>query len=65
MDSSASILIAQHTLLTCGLILAIGTLAALLAQRIRIPDVAIFLIAGIAVGPPLMWNETCGFIASR
>jgi cell volume regulation protein A len=51
MDSSASILIAQHTLLTCGLILAIGTLAALLAQRIRIPDVAIFLIAGIAVGP--------------
>jgi cell volume regulation protein A len=51
MDASASILIAQHTLLTCGLILAIGTLAALLAQRIGIPDVAIFLIAGIAVGP--------------
>jgi len=51
MEPSTSILIAQHTLLTCGLILAIGTLAALLAQRIRIPDVAIFLIAGIAVGP--------------
>ena len=51
MEPSTSILIAQHTLLTCGLILAIGTLAALLAQRIRIPDVAIFLVAGIAVGP--------------
>ena len=51
MEPSASILIAQHTLLSCGLILAVGTLAALLAQRIRIPDVAIFLIAGIAVGP--------------
>ena len=51
MNSSVSILIAQHTLLSCGLILAVGTLAALLAQRIRIPDVAIFLVAGIAVGP--------------
>jgi cell volume regulation protein A len=51
MEPSASILIAQHTLLSCGLILAVGTLAALLARRIRIPDVAIFLIAGIAVGP--------------
>jgi cell volume regulation protein A len=51
MEPSTSILIAQHTLLSCGLILGVGTLAALLAQRIRIPDVAIFLIAGIAVGP--------------
>jgi potassium/hydrogen antiporter len=51
MDPSPSILIAQHTLLSCGLILAVGTLAALLARRIRIPDVAIFLVAGIAVGP--------------
>jgi len=37
--------------LSCGLILAIGTLAAFVAQRIRIPDVAIFLLAGIAIGP--------------
>ncbi len=51
MDASSSIEIAKHTLLSCGLILAVGTLAALLAQRIRIPDVAIFLLAGIAVGP--------------
>jgi potassium/hydrogen antiporter len=51
MEPSASILIAQHTLLSCGLILAVGTLAALFAQRIKIPDVAIFLVAGIAVGP--------------
>ena len=38
-------------MLSCGLILAIGTLAAFVAQRIRIPDVAIFLLAGIAIGP--------------
>jgi cell volume regulation protein A len=51
VESSASIQVAQHTLLSCGLILAIGTLAAFAAQKIRIPDVAIFLIAGIAIGP--------------
>jgi cell volume regulation protein A len=51
LEASASLEIARHTLLSCGLILAIGTLAALLAQRIRIPDVAVFLVAGIAIGP--------------
>src|SRR6202012_1076690 len=51
MEASSSIVIAQHTLLACGLILAIGTLAAFVAQKIRVPDVAIFLIAGIALGP--------------
>src|SRR6201988_4043276 len=49
MDASAAI--AQHTLLSCGLILAIGTLAAFVSQKIRVPDVAIFLIAGIVLGP--------------
>src|SRR3984957_4472330 len=49
MEASASI--AQHTLLSCGLILSVGTLAAFIAQKIRVPDVAIFLIAGIALGP--------------
>ena len=51
METSASIEIAKHTLLAFGLILAIGTVAALLAQKIRIPDVAVFLVAGIAIGP--------------
>ncbi len=51
METSASIEIARHTLLSCGLILAIGTVTALLAQKIRIPDVALFLIAGIVIGP--------------
>ncbi len=51
MDPSASIEIAKHTLLSCGLILAVGTIAGFLAQKIRIPDIAIFLLAGIAMGP--------------
>jgi potassium/hydrogen antiporter len=51
LEASGAIEIARHTLLSCGVILAIGTLAAFAAQRIRIPDVAIFLLAGIAIGP--------------
>ena len=51
MESSASIEIARHTLLDAGLVLAIGTLTAFLAQKVRIPDVALFLVIGIAIGP--------------
>jgi cell volume regulation protein A len=51
LEASASLEIAKHTLLSCGLILAIGTVTGLLAQKVRIPDVAVFLVAGIAIGP--------------
>jgi cell volume regulation protein A len=51
LEASASIEIAKHTLLSGGLILAIGTLTAFLAQKIKIPDVALFLLAGMAIGP--------------
>ncbi len=51
METPASIEIARQTLLSFGFVPAIGTLAALLAQKIKIPEVALFLIAGIAVGP--------------
>jgi cell volume regulation protein A len=51
VETSASIEIAKHALLSCGLILAVGTVIALLAQKIRIPDIAVFLVAGIAIGP--------------
>jgi cell volume regulation protein A len=51
LEHSTAIDIARHTLLSCGLILAVGTVAALLAQKIRIPDVAVFLVVGIALGP--------------
>jgi cell volume regulation protein A len=47
----SSIEIAKLTLLQSGVILTIGTLTGLLAQKIRIPDVALFLIVGMAVGP--------------
>jgi cell volume regulation protein A len=51
MEASAAIEIAKHTLVSCGLILAIGTLTSLLAQKIKVPDVAIFLVVGMLIGP--------------
>lgn len=49
-----SIEVAKHTLLSGGLILAIGTLTGFLARKIRVPDVALFLLVGMAVGPDVM-----------
>ena len=51
MDASAAIEIAKHTLLSGGIILAIGAVTGLLAQKIKIPDVAVFLVVGMAIGP--------------
>jgi cell volume regulation protein A len=54
LDAPTSIEIAKHTLQICGLILAVGTLTGLLAQKIRIPDVAVFLIVGMLIGPEVL-----------
>jgi potassium/hydrogen antiporter len=51
VESATSIEIAKHTLMSCGLVLTIGTAVGLLARKIRIPDVALLLLAGMAVGP--------------
>jgi potassium/hydrogen antiporter len=51
LELPASIEIAKHTLLSAGLILAIGTITGLLAQKLRIPDVAVFPIIGMVIGP--------------
>lgn len=42
---------AQAALLTLAMVLAAGTLVAALARRLGVPDVALFLLAGIAMGP--------------
>jgi cell volume regulation protein A len=54
LETSASIEIAKHTLLAGGLILAIGIITSLLAQKIKVPDVALFLIVGMAIGPEML-----------
>ena len=51
MDAPASVEIAKHTLMSGGLILAVGTVTGLFAQKTKIPDVAVFLLAGMLIGP--------------
>jgi len=51
LDQPASVEIAKHTLLSGGLILAVGSVAGLFAQKTKIPDVAVFLLAGMLIGP--------------
>ncbi len=51
METSPAIELAKQTLLSGALVLAIGTVTGFVAQRCKIPDVAVFLIVGIAIGP--------------
>ena len=54
LEASASIEIAKHMLLSGGLILAVGIVTGLLAQKIKVPDVAVFLIVGMLIGPEML-----------
>jgi potassium/hydrogen antiporter len=51
LEQSISVEIAKHTLMSGGLILAVGTATGLLAQKLRIPDVSLLLLGGILIGP--------------
>jgi cell volume regulation protein A len=51
LDQPATVEIAKHALMSGGLILAVGMVAGLFAQKTKIPDVAVFLVAGMAIGP--------------
>ena len=54
MEHSTSVEIAKHTLMSGGFILAVGTATGLLAQRLKIPDVALLLLVGILIGPEVL-----------
>jgi cell volume regulation protein A len=46
-----SIEIAKHLLYTVGAILLFGIASSLISRKTRVPDVAVFLLMGIALGP--------------
>ncbi len=54
MEPSAAIETAKHLLLVFGFILAVGTITGLISQKLGVPDVAIFLVAGIVIGPEIL-----------
>ena len=51
MESAASVEVAKHVLLVFGIILAVGTAVGALAQKLRVPDVVVFLLVGLLLGP--------------
>ena len=53
MESAATIEIAKQTLLSIGIILAVGAFCGFLAQKIRVPDIVVFLLIGIVLGPEI------------
>lgn len=54
MEPSLAIETAKHILQIFGTILAIGMVSGLLAKQLKIPDVAVFLIVGMLVGPEIL-----------
>ena len=54
MESSSSLDLAKHALLMFGIILAVGTFSGLIARLVRIPDVAVFLMVGMLLGPGVL-----------
>ena len=53
VESSSAIEIAKHTLMSGGILLAVGTLTGFVAQKVKVPDVALFLIVGMLIGPDM------------
>jgi len=54
MEPSASVELSKHVLLICGIILAVGTFSGLLARRFHVPDVVVFLLVGLFMGPEML-----------
>lgn len=53
MESNPAIETAQHVLLIFGVVLSCGSLIGFLAQKIKVPDIALFLLVGILLGPEI------------
>ncbi len=60
MESSAAIELAKHVLYTFAVILAVGTAFGLIARKLKVPDVAVFLLVGMVLGPEVSGLVTIG-----
>jgi len=60
MEAPAAIETAKQVLLACGVILAAGIASGIAARRLRVPDVAVYLLAGILLGPQLTGAVSIG-----
>jgi cell volume regulation protein A len=51
LEPGSSIEVAKQVLTVFGAILGVGTLCGMLAQKVKVPDVAVFLLVGMLLGP--------------
>ncbi|MDD5395096.1 MAG: cation:proton antiporter [Thiothrix sp.] len=54
MESSSAIELAKHILLSFGLILGVGTFFSIVANKLKVPDVVVFLLVGMCMGPAML-----------
>jgi cell volume regulation protein A len=54
MESSSAIELAKHILLSFGLILGVGTFFSIVANKLKVPDVVVFLLVGMCLGPAML-----------
>lgn len=54
MESNAAIDLAKHVLLTFAIVLSVGTVCGLFARKLKLPDVVVFLVTGVLVGPSVL-----------
>ena len=60
MEAGSAVEVAKQVLIVFGAILGIGTLCGMLAQKVKVPDVAVFLLVGMLLGP-----EVAGIVNVR
>lgn len=51
---TASEISAEHVLIMVGIVLAAGSVLGFLARRLKLPDIVLFLLAGIVLGPEVL-----------
>lgn len=51
MQPTHAVETAEHVLFIVGVILACGSISGFIAQKIRVPDIVLFLLVGIILGP--------------
>jgi potassium/hydrogen antiporter len=54
MDTATATSIAKHDLLAFAIILAAGAIVSVVARRLKVPDIVIFLLVGILLGPEVL-----------
>jgi cell volume regulation protein A len=60
VEPAGAVEVAKQVLTVFGAILGIGTLCGILAQKVKVPDVAVFLLVGMLLGP-----EVAGIVNVR